>query len=244
MIIDKDTKTITNISFLEGQLLLIHKEKAWTSFDVVNKIRYMIRKAGNYKKIKVGHGGTLDPLATGLLLVGTGKETKKLQEYQNHIKEYLADIAFGAETPSYDAETEISAHYQTAHITREAITDSLASNFTGTIQQIPPQYSAKNIDGVRAYKSAREGKEITMNPVSVTVYESELISFINNTARVRFVCSKGTYIRSLAYDLGKSLQSGAYLLDLQRTKSGGFSIDNSITISEFDTLLQTIQTTV
>lgn len=244
MLIDKHTRSLQNITFADGHLLLINKDKLWTSFDVVNKLRFMIRKAGNYKKIKVGHGGTLDPLATGLLLVGVGKETKNLQDYQNHIKEYIADVHFGMETPSYDSETEPIAFYETAHITKKAIQDVLQEQFTGKILQKPPVYSAKTISGVRAYKSAREGKQVEMVPVPVEVYEHELLSFENNIARIRFVCSKGTYIRSLAYDIGKSLQSGAYLSDLIRTKSGGFSVDNSICVGEFEKLLQLSNTIV
>ncbi|MDA3882867.1 MAG: tRNA pseudouridine(55) synthase TruB [Bacteroidales bacterium] len=240
MIIDKNIHTISGIDFQEGHVVLIDKQKDWTSFDVVNKIRYMIKKTCSLPKIKVGHGGTLDPQATGLLILGIGRETKNLSSYQNESKEYIADITFGAETPSYDSETEPCATYSTADVSEEIIQHCLDTQFSGEIMQTPPIYSAKIINGVRAYKSAREGEEVTMTAVPVTIYEHELIGYSENTARIRFVCSKGTYIRSLAYDIGKALNSGAFLSSLRRTKSGGFDIQQCIAIKDFEQLLHTL----
>ncbi|MFO7867680.1 MAG: tRNA pseudouridine(55) synthase TruB [Bacteroidales bacterium] len=240
MIIDTNTDTLKGVNFQDGHVLLIDKQTDWTSFDVVNKIRYMIKKTCSLSKIKVGHGGTLDPQATGLLIVGTGRETKNLSNYQNELKEYSADITFGAETPSYDSETEPCAQYATEHITAEMIQQALDTHFSGEIMQTPPVYSAKTINGVRAYKSAREGESVTMKRVQITIHEHELQDYSHNTARIRFVCSKGTYIRSLAYDIGKSVDSGAYLSSLRRTRSGGFSINNALTITNFEQLLHTL----
>lgn len=238
MIIQKDTKNLDGIDFTEGHVVLINKELEWTSFDVVNKLRYMIRKAFGLKKIKVGHGGTLDPLATGVVVVGVGKETKNLQSYQDEVKEYIAEVAFGYTTASFDSETELEGNYETTHINKNVIQECMQANFSGEILQIPPVYSAKSVDGIRAYKAARSGKEIEMKPVLVTIYEHELLQYENNIAHIRIVCSKGTYIRSIANDLGKALQSGAYLHSLQRTKSGGFLLEQCMSITEFEKLIQ------
>ena len=240
MVINKHTNSIKEIDFTQGHVILISKEKGWTSFDVVNKIRYMIKKQLQIKKIKVGHGGTLDPLASGVLVIGVGAETKNLTEYQNQHKEYIAEITFGAITASYDAETEPFGVFETTHITQQSIEDCLHQKFSGTIMQTPPIYSAKTIDGVRAYKSAREGKEVEMTAVPVTIYEHEVLSFSENKAQIRIVCSKGTYIRSIAHDLGQHLSSGAYLSDLERTKSGGFTVSDCLHITQFESLLTTI----
>lgn len=200
----------------------------------------MVRKASGLKKIKVGHGGTLDPLATGVVVVGIGKETKNLESYQNEQKEYIANVTFGHTTASFDAETELEGNFETNHITTEVIKACLQKYFSGEIEQIPPVYSAKSIDGVRAYKAARNGKTIEMKPQLVTIYSSELLSLENNTAIIKIACSKGTYIRSIANDLGAKLNSGAYLSALQRTKSGGFEIEKCISIQDFESLIQTI----
>jgi len=235
--IDKNTDSTENIDFTEGTFILINKEKNWTSFDVVAKIRNLISKSRKIKKLKVGHGGTLDPLATGLMIVATGKNTKRLQEIQAETKEYIATICFGATTPSYDAETEIDATYPVDHITQETIEEALALNFNGDISQIPPSYSAKSVNGKRAYKSARQGEDVIIPAQDVTIFETEILEFAKPIVSIRIKCSKGTYIRSIAYDLGKVLKSGAYLKDLQRTKSGNFTSDNGITISNFEKIL-------
>jgi tRNA pseudouridine55 synthase len=240
VIINNTFISLQNIDFSKGHILLISKEKGWTSFDVVNKIRYMIRKKLQIKKIKVGHGGTLDPLATGVLVIGIGSETKNLIEYQNQTKEYVAEVTFGSVTASYDAETEPFGTFETSHISQKSIEDCLHKHFSGTIHQTPPIYSAKTIDGVRAYKSAREGKHVEMKSVPVTIYEHEVLSFADNKARIRIACSKGTYIRSIAHDLGKQLKSGAYLTELKRTKSGSFSATDCLQIKQFESLLTTI----
>ncbi|HON51612.1 MAG TPA: tRNA pseudouridine(55) synthase TruB [Bacteroidales bacterium] len=238
MIIDRSVHSLQGIDITQGHVLLIHKDKHWTSFDVVNKVRYMIKKTYNIKKIKVGHAGTLDPLATGVLVIGIGKETKNLESYQNQVKEYKAEITFGATTPSYDLETAPQGNFPIDHITKEQIEETLQQKFNGTIKQTPPIFSAKSVDGVRAYEAARKGKHVDIKPHTVTVYSSKLHSFEHNKALVSIVCSKGTYIRSIAHDLGVELSSGAYLSDLVRTKSGGFTIEQSITISDFEHVLE------
>lgn len=237
MILTNDIIQLPSIDFSEGHVLLINKPLRWTSFDVVNKVRYMIKKQCNIKKIKVGHGGTLDPLATGTLVIGIGKETKNLMTYQNEPKEYIAEVCFGATTASYDLETPLEGNFDTIHITADAVKDCLQTHFTGTIQQVPPIFSAKNVDGQRAYQAARNGEHINMKSQEITIYETELLDFVEKKAYIRIACSKGTYIRSLAHDLGKQLQSGAYLSALQRTKSGGFSVEQCMTIEEFYALL-------
>lgn len=241
MILDKSIQSLQGIDITQGHVLLIHKEKNWTSFDVVNKVRYMIKKAYNIKKIKVGHGGTLDPLATGVLVVGIGKETKNLALYQNEPKEYIAEVTLGATTASYDLETTPEGTYATEHITKELIEQTLQQYFSGTIEQMPPQFSAKSVDGVRAYEAARKGTHIDIQPQTITIYNTHINSFENNKASITIACSKGTYIRSIAFDLGKQLKSGAYLSDLVRTKSGGFTLDQCISISDVAQLLQTVE---
>ena len=237
MIIDKNINSLQEIDFTQGHVILINKPLDWTSFDIVNKIRYLIRNKYSIKKIKVGHGGTLDPLATGVVVVGVAKETKNLANYQNEQKQYIAEITFGKTTASYDLETPLEGDYTTSHITEELINSVLLQKFTGEINQIPPIFSAKSIDGVRAYESARKGVNVEMKTQQVVIYESKLLSYENNKAVVVISCSKGTYIRSIAHDLGKELQSGAHLSALQRTKSGGFAIENCLQISEFETLM-------
>ena len=241
MVIDNNCKTLNGIDFIEGHVIIIKKELNWTSFDIVNKIRYMIRNTYNIKKIKVGHGGTLDPLATGVVVVGVGKETKNLSNYQNEAKEYIAEITFGAETPTYDLETEPQGNFNTSHIHKELIEQVLVEKFNGTISQMPPIFSAKSVDGVRAYEAARKGETINIQPQEVTIYNTTVHSYENCTAKISIACSKGTYIRSIAYDLGKELQSGAYLSALERTKSGGFCIENCLTIPQFSALIEQVQ---
>jgi len=218
--------------YKNGQVILIDKPLEWTSFQVVNKLRWHIRKHFNIKKIKVGHAGTLDPLATGLLIICTGKFTKKIEEYQGQIKEYTGEITLGATTPSYDMETEVNETYSINHITEDLI-HSTAKNFMGEIEQKPPIFSALKKDGKRLYELAREGKttEIKARKIIIEAFEITTINLPKITFRV--VCSKGTYIRSLAYDFGRALNSGAYLSELRRTKIGNFNVKNSIKIEEF-----------
>lgn len=218
--------------FKNGQVLLIDKPLTWTSFQVVNKLRWHIRRQFNLKKIKVGHAGTLDPLATGLLIICTGKFTKKINEYQGQEKEYTGEITLGATTPSYDLETEINATFSTKHITDELIY-STSKKFIGNLEQKPPIFSALKKDGKRLYELAREGKttEIKLRKITISTFEITKIDL--PIINFRVVCSKGTYIRSLAYDFGKALNSGAHLSALRRTKIGDFKVENSQGIDEF-----------
>lgn len=211
---------------LDGACLLVHKPQGWTSFDVVNKIRASIRQSLGVKKIKVGHAGTLDPMATGLLIICTGKHTKKLAEYQGMPKEYTGVITFGATTPSYDAETEPDATFPYEHITPEKLEEA-KKQFLGPIEQMPPLYSAIKVDGQPLYKKARKGITVEVLPRPVTIYEIEFTRIELPEVEFRVKCSKGTYIRSLAYDLGKALLSGAYLSSLCRTKIGEYSLEKA-----------------
>jgi tRNA pseudouridine55 synthase len=205
--------------FEEGELLLIDKPITWTSFDVVGKIRNSLR----IKKIKVGHAGTLDPLATGLLIVCTGKLTKKVDEYMAEDKEYTGSITLGATRPSYDMETEVDAQFPTEHISEQMIQDAAAS-FLGEIEQVSPAYSAINIDGERAYHKARRGEEVKMKARKVRIEAFEITAIEMPIVHFRIACSKGTYIRSIAHDFGKKLNSGGYLSALRRTRSGNFNV--------------------
>jgi len=228
---------MTAEDYKNGQVLLIDKPLEWTSFQAVNKLRWHIRQRFNIKKIKVGHAGTLDPLASGLLIICTGKQTKNINEYQGQIKEYTGTFTLGATTPSYDLETEIDNTFETAHIT-EALLHQTTEQFTGTIQQKPPIFSAIKKDGVRLYELARKGEttEIKTREVSINLFEITKIDL--PTIDFRVVCSKGTYIRSLAYDFGLALNSGAHLSALRRTKIGDFSVDDALSIEQFITNLE------
>jgi len=222
-----------NFDFLSGELLLIDKPKGWTSFDVVNRIRYRLRKITGKKKIKVGHSGTLDPMATGLLLIATGKFTKKLTELTGLPKVYTGTICFGESTPSYDAETEADHQYPTEHITKELLESLVAEQFFGEIDQKPPIFSAIKVGGKRAYKSARAGQEVEIPMRRVLVSQFDLHRFDLPQVDFEVACSKGTYIRSLAHDLGKAAASGAHLCALRRTKIGEFDIDTAYDCDEF-----------
>ncbi len=224
-------------NFVEGEILLFDKPLRWTSFDLVRKIRASIKRTYNIKKLKVGHAGTLDPLATGLLIICTGKITKKINEITGETKEYIADIKLGATRASYDRETPIEAEFPTEHITRELIEKTLKENFLGEIEQFPPSYSAKKIDGERAYKMARKGENPQMKANKVTIYELEIIEFNSPDLKLRIKCGKGTYIRSLAHDLGQALGSGAYLNDLRRTQIGEYKVDDALDVNSFRTLI-------
>ena len=223
--------------FQAGEVLLFNKPIGWTSFDVVNKVRYLIRSHLGIKKIKVGHAGTLDPLATGLLILCTGKFTKRIQEFQDQDKEYTGTFFLGATTPSLDKETEIDKTYDISHITDDKIL-SAAKQLTGDIEQIPPVFSAIRIKGKRAYDYARKNKDVKLNPRKVSINEFEITGIDLPKVYFRVSCSKGTYIRSLARDFGEALNAGAYLTSLCRTKSGTFEISETMTIEMFQQLLQ------
>ena len=218
--------------FQEGEILYFDKPLHWTSFDLVSKIRYNISRSLRIKKIKVGHAGTLDPLATGVMIICTGKATKRIEELQYKSKEYLATLRLGATTPSFDLETDIDETFETSHITKEMIEDVL-KRFTGKIEQVPPAFSACKIEGNRAYKLARQGMEVELKPKLLIIDEIELLSFQDNKLTIRIVCSKGTYIRALARDIGKALRSGAHLIALQRTRIGDVTLEQCSTVDEF-----------
>ncbi len=215
-----------------GKVLLVDKPLEWTSFQVVNKIRWHIKKKFGIKKIKVGHAGTLDPLATGLLIICIGKETKNIEQYQGLIKEYTGTFTLGATTPSYDLETEIDQKYPTEHINSKLL-DEVKKQFIGTIQQKPPIFSAIKKDGKRLYELARKGQTTEIKSRPVEISEFEITSNELSKLDFRVVCSKGTYIRSLAHDFGNALQSGAHLSKLRRTKIGNFSVEEALTIEGF-----------
>jgi tRNA pseudouridine55 synthase len=218
--------------FEEGSILLFDKPVYWTSFDLVNKVRIMIRSTFGIKKIKVGHAGTLDPLASGLMIICTGRATKKIDEFRDLDKEYVATLHVGATTPSFDLETETDNSYPTDHITEEKVKGVLAG-FLGEQKQLPPMYSAKLIEGKRAYEYARKGIEKKLEPVTVHFREIELISFSIPEIKIRIVCSKGTYIRSFARDFGVALNSGSYLSALERTAIGSNHLREAYTMGKF-----------
>lgn len=206
-------------------VLLVDKPLEWTSFQAVAKLRYTLLRGLKLKKLKVGHAGTLDPLASGLLIICVGKKTKEIDQYMGLPKEYVATLALGATTPSYDLETAVDATFSTEHVTRELL-DGVLPQFTGDIVQYPPIFSAIKQGGVRAYEKARAGEAVQMKPRSVHIAELEVLSFSPTSMELRIVCSKGTYIRSLAHDLGKALHCGAYLSALRRTKIGPYSVSD------------------
>lgn len=222
----------TGEDFLDGQVLLIDKPLHWTSFRVVNQLRWEIKNAFGLKKIKVGHAGTLDPLATGLLIVCTGKMTKQIDIFQGQPKEYTGTFTLGSTTPSYDLETEIERTFPTEHITETLIYDTV-NLFIGDIEQFPPIFSAIKKDGKRLYKLARAGEEVEIEPRIVNISEFEITNIDENKVDFRVVCSKGTYIRSLAHDFGKALGSGAHLSALRRTKIGDFNVREATTVKDF-----------
>lgn len=221
--------------FLAGKTLLIDKPLEWSSFQVVNKIRWLIRKKYDIKKIKVGHAGTLDPLATGLLLICTGKSTKTINELQGQIKEYTGTIQLGSTTPSYDLETEVDKTFPTDTITEAQILKT-TKQFIGEIEQYPPIFSALKKDGKRLYEYARKGEKVEIKPRKIQIEEFEItqVNLNNMTVDFRVVCSKGTYIRSLAHDFGKAIQNGGHLVSLRRTKIGDYDVKNAETIEIFE----------
>lgn len=217
--------------FENGYIAVIDKPLGWTSSDVVRRIKFKLRHKG-YRKIKVGHAGTLDPLATGVLLICIGKATKSVESLQAEEKEYTADLMLGATTPSFDMEHPVDKTYPTEHITRELIEQALES-LKGERLQSPPIYSAKKIEGVRAYELARAGEEVAVRKALINIYDLELTSCELPKISIRVRCSKGTYIRSLAAEIGEGVQSGAYLTALRRTRSGGYTVENAVTVEDF-----------
>ncbi|NDV41767.1 tRNA pseudouridine(55) synthase TruB [Flagellimonas sediminis] len=218
----------TEEDFLTGQIILIDKPLEWTSFQAVNALKWAIRKKFNLKKLKIGHAGTLDPLASGLLIICTGKFTKKIPELQGQVKEYTGTFTLGATTPSYDMETEEDQTFPIEHITEESIQNA-TRHFLGEIEQIPPVFSALKKDGKRLYELARKGQEVEVEARKIEVLEFEITRIDLPEVDFRVVCSKGTYIRSLAHDFGKALGSGAYLSALRRTKIGDYNVNNATT---------------
>lgn len=219
------------MDYISGEIFYIDKPLKWSSFDVVKRVRGTLLRRMHIKKLKVGHAGTLDPLATGVMIVVTGRATKLIDELQTGVKEYIATIALGATTPSFDLETEIDASYHTEHITEQRVRETL-SRFIGTIQQIPPAYSACKIDGNRAYKMARKGHAVELKPKTLVIDEIELMDFSQTAITIRVVCSKGTYIRALARDIGQALDSGGHLTALRRTRVGNIRIAECLSIDE------------
>lgn len=218
--------------FQKGEILLFDKELDWTSFDLVRKLRNYLTRIAGVKKLKVGHAGTLDPKATGLMIVCTGKETKNIDLLQAKEKEYVATIKLGATTPSYDLETAENELFPTDHLTLELVNEKL-SGFIGKIDQVPPVFSAVKIEGKRAYEHARKGNDVVIQPKRISISELEVLEFSPAEIKLRIVCSKGTYIRSLARDLGVALNSGAYLVGLRRTRIGDMRLEDAWDLKEF-----------
>ncbi len=226
----KDINLVENL-VEEGYVALIDKPYEWTSTDVVRKVKFRLNRKG-YKKIKVGHAGTLDPLATGVLLVCIGRATKRVDELQAERKEYVAELMLGATTPSFDMEHPVDRTYSTDHITREKVEAALLS-LTGERLQAPPIYSAKKVEGVRAYEFARAGEDVALRKALINIYSITLEEYAMPSIRIRVECSKGTYIRSLAQEIGEALDSGAYLTSLRRTKSGDYNVENAVQLDDF-----------
>ncbi len=231
---------LRGLNFEEGYIAVVDKPLEWTSTDVVRKVKFTLRKLG-YRKIKVGHAGTLDPLATGILLVCIGRATKLADALQAEEKEYVADVMLGATTPSFDLEHPVDRTYPYEHITREAVIEALAA-LTGERLQEPPLFSAKKIDGTRAYELARAGEEVEMRKALIHIYEMELMEYDLPHIRIRVRCSKGTYIRALAREIGEALHSGAHLTSLRRIRSGGFTTEQAWELEKFLEKLQALET--
>ena len=225
------------MDFLTGEVIYFNKPLRWTSFDLVNKFRYKLSRKLKVKKIKVGHAGTLDPLATGVMIVCTGKATRRIDEFQYQTKEYVATLKLGETTPSFDLEKEVDAVYPTEHITRQLVEEVLQS-FVGVIQQVPPVFSACKVDGKRAYEMARKGEEVALKAKTLVIDELELLSCELPVIQIRVVCSKGTYIRALARDIGQALHSGAHLIALERTRIGDITLDHCISPEDIDAFLE------
>lgn len=221
------------MNFKDGEIIYVNKPYGWTSFGVVNKVRYFVCRKQGVKKLKVGHAGTLDPLATGVMILCTGRATKRIEEFQYQTKEYIATLRLGATTPSFDLEKEIDATYPTEHITRELVEETL-KQFIGSIEQVPPAFSACKVDGKRAYDLARKGREVELKPKTLVIDEIELLSCELPDIRIRVVCSKGTYIRALARDIGVALNSGAHLTALERTRVGDVRLADCLSLDEVE----------
>lgn len=226
------------MDFVEGEILAFDKPYRWTSFDVVGKVRWLLCRKLGIKRLKVGHTGTLDPLATGVVVVCTGRMTKQIDSLQQHVKEYVATLQLGATTPSFDLEKPVDATWPTAHITRELI-DSVLPRFRGEIWQVPPVFSAVKVEGKRAYAYARKGEEVELQPKLLVIDELEVLDFEPATMQLtlRIVCSKGTYIRALARDIGQALGSGAHLTALRRTRVGGIRVEDCLSFPAFEQML-------
>lgn len=228
-----------DVQFKEGEVLLINKPLHWTSFQVVNKLRWLIKRKLGVKKIKVGHAGTLDPLATGLIIICTGKKTKEINQYQAAEKEYIATLKLGATTPSFDGESAENYFYSTKHLTLEFITETCA-NFIGEIMQAPPIFSAIKVKGKKLYESARSGKEVEIKPRKIHINKLQVMSVNLPFIQIKVSCSKGTYIRSLANDIGKALKSGAWLYNLKRTKIGAKTLNEALEIEAFERMIKSL----
>jgi len=223
---------IKTFDFQKGEILVFDKPLDWTSFDLVHKVRYIICKKLNIKKLKVGHAGTLDPKATGILVLCTGKATKKIETLQADEKEYVATLKIGATTPSFDLESIEDRQFETSHITK-ALLGEVLKKFLGTIEQVPPEYSAIKIEGKRAYEYARKGIAVEIKSKTLEIKEIEILSFSIPEIKLRIVCGKGTYIRALARDIGVALHSGAYLTGLRRTRVGDYDLKQAINLADF-----------
>lgn len=224
------------MDFIEGEILYFNKPLRWTSFDLVKKFRYKLSRKLKVKKIKVGHAGTLDPLATGVMIICTGRATKRIEEFQYQTKEYVATLKLGETTPSFDLEKEVDAVYPTEHISRSMVEEVLTS-FVGKIQQVPPVFSACKVDGKRAYDLARKGEEVELKAKTLVIDEIELLNCELPVIKIRVVCSKGTYIRALARDIGVALNSGAHLIALERTRIGDITLDQCMNPEDIDAFL-------
>ena len=219
------------MDFVKGEVLFVAKPLKWTSFSLVNKLRWKMQKTLKMKKLKVGHAGTLDPLATGVMIICTGKSTKLIESFQYQTKEYIATLKLGETTPSFDLEMPVDGTFQVDHITREMV-DKVIPQFLGEIQQVPPAYSAVKVDGKRAYEYARNGEEIELKSKLLVIDDIEIMDFTPPVLKIRVVCSKGTYIRALARDIGLALQSGAHLIALERTRIGEIRLEDCWQIDE------------
>ena len=229
-------KESKDFDFIRGETLVLNKPIDWTSFDLVNKVRIMLCRLMKIKKLKLGHAGTLDPKATGVVVLCSGKSTKQIDEIQADEKEYIALLKIGATTPSFDLETEEDAQFDTSQVTKELV-EQILLQFVGSIEQVPPAYSAIKVDGKRAYKFARKGQEVELKSKILDIKEIELLRFEMPEIELRIVCSKGTYIRALARDIGLALGSGAYLIGLRRTRIGEYTIDQSFDLTELSEML-------
>ena len=231
------------MDFISGEILLIDKPLGWTSFDAVKRVRGALTRRMKVKRLKVGHAGTLDPLATGVMVICTGRATKRIDQLQAGVKEYIATLSLGATTPSFDLETEVDATYPIDHITRQLAEETL-QKFVGSIEQIPPAFSAVKIDGQRAYKMARKGQTPELKAKTLVIDEIELLDFTPDRLTLRIVCSKGTYIRALARDIGEALGSGAHLTALRRTRVGEFTIDRCMSVDEATAFIRDVDITM